>query len=81
MCNTSFDVNIDSVYHSAQGHILLLPCSAYYKPMGDLSYISSEQGGRIIRTDLIYEFPYISVLYLQELRAGKVGGFIIHLGP
>ncbi len=28
----------------------------YYKPMGDLAYIGSEQGGLIIRSELIYEF-------------------------
>ncbi len=39
----------------------------YYKPMGDLPYISSEQGGGfIICTVLIYELPYISVLYLHK---------------
>ncbi len=30
--------------------------STYYKPMGDLPYVSSEQGGLIIHTELIYEF-------------------------
>ncbi len=34
--------------------------------MGNLPYISSEQGVLIIRTELIYELPYISVLYLYE---------------
>ncbi len=35
--------------------------------MGDLPYISSEQGGLIIHTELIYEYiPYISVLYLYK---------------
>ncbi len=45
----------------------------YYKPMGDLHYISSEQGGLIIRTEFIYELPYISVLGLYknfELKRG-----------
>ncbi len=32
--------------------------------MGDLPYISSELGGLIIRTELIYE--YTSVLYLYK---------------
>ncbi len=44
--------------------------STYYKPMGDLPCISSEQGGLIIRTENI---PYISVLYLYknfELKRG-----------
>ncbi len=30
--------------------------SVYYKPMGDLTYISSEQGGLIIRTEFIYKY-------------------------
>ncbi len=51
----------------------IIPYCAYYKPTGDLAYISSEQGvGLIImRSWLIYEYTYISVLYLpiQELRA------------
>ncbi len=34
----------------------MVPYSAYYKPMGDLPYISSEQGVLIIRTKLIYEY-------------------------
>ncbi len=34
-----------------------LPYITYYKPMGNLPYISSEQGGGlIIRTELIYEY-------------------------
>ncbi len=53
---------------------MLLCTYTYYKPMGDLPYISSEQeGGLIIRTKLIYELPYISVLYLYknfELKRG-----------
>ncbi len=28
--------------------IIIIPYSTYYKPMGDLSYISSEQGGGLI---------------------------------
>ncbi len=36
-----------------------VPHSTYYKPMGDLPYISSEQGGLIIHTELKYELPYI----------------------
>ncbi len=58
----------------------------YYKPMRDLPYISSEQGGGlIIRTKLIYKYS-ISVLYLyiyiyiQELRAEEGGGRIVHHG-
>ncbi len=35
---------------------IAVPYSTYYKhkPMGDLPYISSEQGGLIIRSELIY---------------------------
>ncbi len=49
------------------------PYSMYYKPMGDLHYISAEPGGLIIRTELIYELPYTSVLYRYnnfELKRG-----------
>ncbi len=35
--------------------------STYYKRMGDLPYISSEQGGLIIRTKLIYEYTIIII--------------------
>ncbi len=38
------------------------PYGTYYKHMGDLPYISCEQVGLIIRTELIYELPSISVL-------------------
>ncbi len=44
-----------------------------------ISLHHSEQGGLIIRTELIYEFPYISVLYLYrnfELHE-EAGGLII----
>ncbi len=43
--------------------------------MGDLAYISSEQGGLIIRTKLIYEYTiYKRPIPVQELRAeGGVG--------
>ncbi len=34
--------------HGHSGKLILLPYSTYYKPMGDLSYISSEQGGGLI---------------------------------
>ncbi len=30
--------------------------STYYKPMGDLPYISSDQGWLIICTELIYDY-------------------------
>ncbi len=54
--------------------IYLIPYSMYFKPMGDLPYISSEQGGIIVRTELIYKYTiYISVLYLYknfELKRG-----------
>ncbi len=52
----------------------ILPYSTYYKPMGDLPYISSEQeGGLIIHKGLIMRTNIISVLYLYknfELKRG-----------
>ncbi len=39
--------------------------------MGDLLYISSEQGGLIIRTELIYELPHRRP---QELMSHPKGG-------
>ncbi len=50
-----------------------VPYSMYYKPMDDLPYISSEQeGGLIIRAELIYELPYISIYMYKnfELKRG-----------
>ncbi len=42
--------------------------------MGDLPYISSEQGGLIIRTELIYEYTiYKRPIRIQELRAEEGG--------
>ncbi len=56
-----------------------VPYSTYYKPMGDLLYISSEQGsGLIIHDRLIIRIPYISVIYLYRVYEG--GGLIIHHG-
>ncbi len=53
----------------------------YYKPMGDLRYIGSEQGVLIIRTELIYECTiYRRPIPIQELQAEEVGGLIIHHG-
>ncbi len=53
----------------------------YYKPMGDLPYISSEQGGLIIRIELIYECTiYKRPIPIQELRAEEGGVLIIHHG-
>ncbi len=41
----------------------------YYKPVGDLPYISSEQGGLIIRTELIYKYTiYKRPKPRQELK-------------
>ncbi len=49
--------------------VVSLPYSMYYKPMGDLPYISSEQGGFIIRTELIYELSYKRpIIPIQELK-------------
>ncbi len=48
----------------------------YYKPMGDLPYISSQQGGvLVICTWLIYEFT--RPIPIQELHAEEGGGLII----
>ncbi len=56
------------------------PYSTYYKPMGDLPYISSGQGGLIIRTELIYESTtYKRPIPIQELWA-EGGRLIIHHG-
>ncbi len=56
----------------------------YYKPMGDLPYISSEQGGGFINlsTELIYEYTiyYKRPIPIQELRAEEGGRRIIHHG-
>ncbi len=52
----------------------VLQYSTYYKPMGDLPYISSEQGGLIIHTELLYEYTSTPI---QELRAEEGGGLII----
>ncbi len=41
---------------AANTSYIRVPYSTYYKPMGDLPYISSEPGGLIIHTELIYEF-------------------------
>ncbi len=50
-----------------------IPYSMYYKPMDDLPYISSEQGGLIVHTELIYEYSKLLHVYLYknfELRTG-----------
>ncbi len=47
--------------------------STYFKPMGHLPYISSEQGVGIYVLSLYTNIPYISVLYLYknfELKRG-----------
>ncbi len=57
----------------------------YYKPMGDLPYISSEQGGGlIIRTEFlcIYEYTIYYYIYkrpipIQKLKGEEAGGLII----
>ncbi len=41
--------------------------------MGDLLNISSEQVGLIIRTELLYELPYIRVLDLCKNFELKIG--------
>ncbi len=48
--------SVSVVAYSDQKYI---PYSTYYKPMGDLPYISSEQGEPIIHTELIYEYTII----------------------
>ncbi len=46
--------------------------------MGDLPYMSSEQGGLIIGTELIYEYTiYKHPIPIQELRTEQGGGLII----
>ncbi len=45
-----------------------VPYSTYYKPMGDLPYISSEQGELIIHNELIYKYTmYKLPIPVQEL--------------
>ncbi len=52
--------------------------------MGDLTYISSEQGGglvHVIRIELMYEYTiYKRRIPIQELQAKEGGGLIIHHG-
>ncbi len=44
--------------------------STYYKPIGDLPYIRSEQGGLIICTELIYEYTISKLpIPIQKLQA------------
>ncbi len=53
----------------------------YYKPMGNLFYINSEQGALLIRTEHIYEYTiYKHPIPIQELRAEEGGGLTIHHG-
>ncbi len=42
--------------------------------MSDLPYISSEQDGLIIRTELIYELLHKRPIPIQEFRAERGGG-------
>ncbi len=52
--------------------LLYVPYSTYCKPMGDLPFISSEQGGGLI-IRMVSLYTYISVLYLFknfELKRG-----------
>ncbi len=52
----------------------VVPYSTYYKPMGDLPYISSEQGGLIISSEFIYEYTaYKRPIPIQEVRAEEGG--------
>ncbi len=62
--------------------LVAVPHSTYYKPMGDLPYISSEQGGGlIIFHGLIMRITiYKRPIPIQELRAEEGGGLIIHHG-
>ncbi len=60
---------------------VLLTVTTYYKPMGDLPYISSEQrGGLIIHTELIYEYTIKRPIPIYKNRAEEGGGLIIHHG-
>ncbi len=63
-----------STYYKPMGLYCVVQYSTYYKlkPMGDLPYISSEQGELIIRTELIYELPRPI-----PIQAEEGGGLII----
>ncbi len=53
---------------------IYIPYTTYYKPMGNLPYISSEQGGGlIIHIGLYTNNLIISVLYLYQNFELKVG--------
>ncbi len=49
--------------------------------MGYLSYISSEQGVAVMRTELIYEYTIYKHPYLCKNFELKRDGLIIHHGP
>ncbi len=53
----------------------------YYKPMGDLPYISSEQGaGLIIHHGLIMRITMYKRLLYKNFELKRGGGLIIHHG-
>ncbi len=54
MCDSKYMIEYGIAFKYTYVGIILH--SMYYKPMGDLPYISSEQGGLIMHTELIYEY-------------------------
>ncbi len=69
-----------STYYKPMGLYCVVHYSTYYKlkPMDDLS---SEQGGLIIRTELIYEYTTIQASYTYtRTLSRRGGGLIIHHG-
>ncbi len=60
---------------------MLLPYSTYCKPMGDLPYISSEQGGwLIIHHGLIMRITIYKRPIPKNFELRRGGGLIIHHG-
>ncbi len=78
----SVNIHNSAVILHSHGCTNSIPYSTYYKPMGDLSYISSEQGGGlIIHHGLIMRITiYKRPTPIQELWAEDGGGLIIHHG-
>ncbi len=68
----TFTNNIGAQWRSTLVRILQITVlySTYYKPMGDLPYISYEQGRLIIGTEPIYEYTIIVYKNFELKRVG-----------
>ncbi len=78
--HTTKVIKADDIYHRNLG-THLLKVTACRMSLMHLPYISSEQGGLIIHSELIYEYTlYKRPIPIQELRAEGGGGLIIHHG-